>query len=555
SQAQTIAKISGYAEGCGAGTVEYLFDAVSGVFGFLEMNTRLQVEYAVTEQALGIDLVKCQIMQFDGRGDQIPFESALKRRILTKNHAIECRVYAEEPANDYRPSPGLISEIILPTFNGVRCDFGFSANDRIASMYDAMIGKIIAYGSNREEAIIRLERALQEIYIKGLHTNIKQLLAIVRHPEFIGGKYTNKLLDDFPELNVRPVKDGTAHKEERRGRYAIVLGSLAEYIRLMQEKGEDFIRSKSFAVSMEKRNDMVLPYKFTVVYNSVKYKVEVYPTSLEKYYVMVDGEYNGKVYLSSSNPRKGDFIFRYGSRSFRLRLDRRAKHLTVRLKDDTDKVNYHRLEVYPEGVKGSVDPVGMVRSPFQCTFVSLAKDPSDQSKNISIGMKVKKGDPLIIISSMKMETKIVAPVDGKIEYIVEDGQESRLILGNTSDGRVLGKSIQEAEVLVMVKPSQGETASEEEGEEKKFEKSYPTKWFVHEKDIENHLVKAPEQFMPLMLELLHAGLRGYVHRGTVLSEILSVLEKVDENRWKEVLSEKTELQLCGVVSHYYNILK
>ena len=554
SQAQTISKISGYADGCGAGTVEYLFDADSNTFGFLEMNTRLQVEYAVTEQSLGIDLVRWQIMQFDGRDNEINYDHALKNRVLTRNHAIECRVYAEEPASDYQPSPGLITEIILPTFNGVRCDFGFSANDRVASMYDAMIGKIIAYGSSREETIIRLERALQEVYIRGPHTNIKQLLAIVRHPEFISGKYTNKMIDDFPELNVREVKGGTEHKEERRGRYAIVLGTLAEYVRLAKEKGDDFIRDCSFEMSIENRDAMALAYRFTVIHEDVKYKVEIYPVSLEKYYVMVDGEYNGKVYLSSANPSRGDFIFRYGSRSYRLRLDRRARHITVRLKDGSDKVNYHRLKVTPEGVKGSVDPVGMVRSPFQCSFVSLAKDPADAAKTVRVGSQVKKGDALVIISSMKMETKIVAPVDGKVEYLLEDGDMSRLTLGKTSDGRVLGKSIQEAEVLFMIKPVKAESAQSGDVAEKVFTKHYPTKWFIHESDIEKYLIASPQTFMPLALELFSAGLRGFVQRPTLLPELLAILEKVEEDKWKEVLTPKTEEQLCGLVEYYYNVL-
>lgn len=553
SQAQTIAKISGYADGCGAGTVEYLFDAEGGSFGFLEMNTRLQVEYAVTEQALGIDLVKWQIKQFDGRESELNYDDVMKNRVLTKNHAIECRVYAEEPASDYQPSPGLITEVVLPTFNGVRCDFGFSANDRVASMYDAMIGKIIAYGSSREETIIRLERALQEIYIGGLHTNIKQLLAIVRHPEFIEGNYTNKLIDDFPELNVRPEKGGMEHKEERRGRYAIVLGTLTEYIRLAREKGKNFCRNRTFGTSIEGRDDMTLAWRFTVVYDEVKYRVEVYPVSMEKYYVMVDGEYNGKIYLSSANPSRGDYIFRYGSRAFRIRADRRAKHITLRLKDGSEKVNYHRLQVYPEGVKGSVDPVGMVRSPFQCSFVSLGKDSADAAKCVSVGATVKKGDPLIIISSMKMETKVVAPVDGKLEYILEDGDEKRLILGKTSDGRVLGKSIQEAEVLFIIKPSKAEEAGKE-GDIVQIAKNYPTNWFVHEDDIEKYFLAAPQKFMPLVLEILSGGLRGFVQRTTILSELLAILEKADENKWKEVLTSETERQLCGLVSYYYNVL-
>ena len=554
AQAQTISKISGYSDGCGAGTVEYLFDADTGKFGFLEMNTRLQVEYTVTEQSLGVDIVRWQILEFDGRTDEIPFDVALKNRLLTKNHAIECRVYAEEPGNDYRPSPGNISEIILPTFNGVRCDFGFATNDRVASMYDAMIGKIVAYGSDRQEAIIRLERALQEIYVKGLHTNVQQLLAIVRHPEFIKGNYTNKLLDIYPELHTTPVKGGYELKNERRGRSVIVIGTLAEYIRLVREKSEAFMSGRRYEVSMEMRQKLALPYKFNVHYKSIRYTVDIYQVAMDKYYVMVDGEYCGKVFLASGNPSKGDYIFRYGSRSYRLRVDRRPKHLSLRLKDGTNKFSYHRLEVIPEGVSGSADPLGMVRSPFQCTFVNLAKDSS--GKDLSNGMKVKKGDALLVISSMKMETKVIAPIDGTIEFIIEDGNQSKLILGTTSDGRILGKSIQESDVLFMIKPDKKESAADDDSlDQSQFKKAYPTSWFVSEGEIEKYFLKDPQKFMPLIAELLFGTFRGFIRREQFLKNILDLLEKVDEGKWREVLTPKTETRLCALISYYYNILR
>ncbi|MCL1912262.1 MAG: hypothetical protein FWG13_08655 [Leptospirales bacterium] len=452
AQAQIIAKISGYADGCGVGTVEYLFDRDTGSFGFLEVNTRLQVEYAVTEQSLGIDIVKWQIALFDGRVDEIPIEHALMSRLRPPMHAIECRVYAEDVINDYRPAPGLITEITLPTFNGVRCDFGFAAEDRIASMYDAMIGKIIAYGSTRDECIIRLERALQEVYIKGLHTNLKQLMAIIRHPEFIGGEYTNNMLDDFPELSFSQLENGARHKGDRRGRSTIVLGTLTEYIHTVRKKSGTFIQSLSLTGLSGKRGSSV-PYKFNAVYNEVKYEVAVYPVSLEKYYLFIDGQYNGKVYLTSSNINRGENIFRYGNGSYRLRVDRRTRYLSIKIKDRSNKVNYYRLSVFPKGLGVENDPVGMVRSPFQCTFVALADDSSEPSKKILPGASVKKGDFLMIISSMKMETKIFAPVDGNIQYLIEDGNLRRLVLGTTSDGRILGKSIEEGEVLLIVKPA------------------------------------------------------------------------------------------------------
>jgi acetyl/propionyl-CoA carboxylase alpha subunit len=123
--AENMAEISGYADAGGAGTVEFLFDAATEEFGLLEINSRLQVEYPVTDQSLSIDLAKWQILHFDGRESEIPYEQALRLRFAAKYHAIECRIYAEDPWSSYAPSPGVIQDLDLPTFNGIRCDFGF----------------------------------------------------------------------------------------------------------------------------------------------------------------------------------------------------------------------------------------------------------------------------------------------------------------------------------------------------------------------------------------------------------------------------------------------
>ena len=557
AQAQMIAKISGYVDGCGVGTVEYLLDPEKGSFGFLEVNTRLQVEYAVTEQSLGIDLVRWQIALFDGREDDIPIQEALRNRLRPPSHAIECRIYAEDPADDYRPAPGLITEISLPTFNGVRCDFGFAAEDRVASMYDALVGKLIAYGSTREECLIRLERALQEVYVKGLHTNLRQLMAIVRHPEFAGGNYTNNILEDFPELRVSHIhKKG--HSQERRGRSTIVLGTLTEYIQLVRKKSSTFINSLSFDLSGERRSAMSVPYTFNVVYNEENYGVTIYPVSLDKYYVLINGQYNGKVYLTSSNINRGEYIFRYGNGSYRLRVDKRTRYLVIKIKDRSNKVNYYRLAVSPEGIGEKKDPEGMIRTPFQCTFVSLADSKLDSSKKLAPGSVVKKGDALLVISSMKMETKISSPVDGTIEYLIEDGDLKRLVLGRTADGRILGKGIQEGDVLVVVKPDVIKDESpvhEKEQNVKRDRQLYPSDEIVYQDEVEHFFLKNPKKMMPFMLELLRAAMGGFICQPGFITELLDLFEKIDEKQWKDILTPKTEDKICSLITFYYNVLE
>jgi acetyl/propionyl-CoA carboxylase alpha subunit len=202
ADAENMAAISGYAVGGGAGTVEFLLDEATGEFGFLEINARLQVEYAVTDQSLRIDLAKWQILYFDGRESEIPHERALRQRFAEKDHAIECRIYAEDPWNNYSPSPGVIQDLDLATFNGIRCDFGFKKGDTVLPNYDPMIGKLLARARNRQ-CLLRLERALGKLYIRGITTNVDQLLKIVRHPKFRSGHYTNRLLDEEVELRSR----------------------------------------------------------------------------------------------------------------------------------------------------------------------------------------------------------------------------------------------------------------------------------------------------------------------------------------------------------------
>lgn len=559
AQAQIIAKISGYANGCGAGTVEYLFDPETDSFGFLEVNTRLQVEYAVTEQSLGIDLVKWQIALFDGREKEIPLDAALRSRLRPPAHAIECRVYAEDPADGYRPAPGLITEVDLPTFNGVRCDFGFAAQDRVASAYDALIGKVIAYGSTRDECIIRLERALQEIYVRGLHTNIKQLLAIVRHAEFRCGQYNNKILDEFPELCLPSVDDTDARENQLAVRSTVALGTLTEYIRLIRSKSNVFAQNLSLDASYRRHGAELLPYRFTVEYNRVVYDVSVYSVSLEKHYILMNGEFVGDVYLISSNISRGEYIFRFGNGSYRLRVDKRTKYFSFRIKDGANKVNYYRLSVSPAGEGSRADPLGMVRSPFQCTFVALGDDNEDPTKKIHPGSLVRKGDLLIVISSMKMETQIFAPTDGRIDYLIEDGNMSRLVLGTTIDGIIVGKGIQEGDVLAIVKPVDALRSLEKKFGGRETSVSEKNKEAISTDDsyavIEKMFLKDPKKFMPFMLESLHGGIGGLIQRPDYLSAMLHLLDKLDDAAWAEVLTPQIEVGLCNVISFYYDVLE
>jgi len=189
----------------GAGTLEFLLDQDKN-FYFLEMNTRLQVEHAVTERVVGIDLVKAQIEV--AAGGHLGWR---QRHIKPMGHAIECRIYAEDPENGFMPFPGKIEGLRLPEGLGVRNDCGVYEGSEVPIHYDPMIAKLIVWGENRLEAILRLRRALREYDVRGIKTNIPFHQWIVRHPRFMSGDFNTRFIDD--EYHVRGREELYPHKD------------------------------------------------------------------------------------------------------------------------------------------------------------------------------------------------------------------------------------------------------------------------------------------------------------------------------------------------------
>jgi acetyl-CoA carboxylase biotin carboxylase subunit len=164
----------------GAGTVEFLVDARRS-FYFLEMNTRLQVEHPVTEMVTGLDLVRMQIEVAQGER-LLPQEAVLRR-----GHAIEARIYAEDPARRFMPSPGKITYLRVPGGPGVRDDYGVYGGWVISPFYDPLISKLVAWAPTRDQAIARLVRALAEYTVHGITANVAFLTAVLEHPAFRAG--------------------------------------------------------------------------------------------------------------------------------------------------------------------------------------------------------------------------------------------------------------------------------------------------------------------------------------------------------------------------------
>jgi acetyl-CoA carboxylase biotin carboxylase subunit len=173
----------------GVGTVEFLVDKHRN-FYFMEMNTRIQVEHCVTEEVINYDLIKEQIMI--AAGDRLKGVN-----YTPVMHAIECRINAEDPYNDFRPSPGKITVLHQPGGHGVRVDSHAYAGYVIPPYYDSMIGKLIAVAQTRQEAIDTMSRALSEYVIEGVKTTIPFHLQLMKDPDFRSGNFTTKFLEGF----------------------------------------------------------------------------------------------------------------------------------------------------------------------------------------------------------------------------------------------------------------------------------------------------------------------------------------------------------------------
>jgi len=174
----------------GAGTVEFLLDT-SGSFYFLEMNTRLQVEHPVTEEVLGVDLVEAQIRT--AAGEPLSFQPD---QLTLRGHAMECRLYAEDPAAGFLPQAGRLLLLRLPEGPGVRVDGALRQGGEISDRYDPLLAKIITWGPDRRQALARMERALEDTVVLGIPTNRDFLLAVLRHDEFRGGRLSTQFVEE-----------------------------------------------------------------------------------------------------------------------------------------------------------------------------------------------------------------------------------------------------------------------------------------------------------------------------------------------------------------------
>ena len=207
SMAAAAVKLASDVKYEGAGTVEFIYDMDEKKYYFLEMNTRIQVEHPVTELITNNDLVSMQIkFAFDRKSKFLKQD-----KVSSYGHAIECRVYAEDPSKNFLPSPGKIQKMRFPPIpNGIRLDWGYDEQDEVSFHYDPMIGKIISHGLVREDAITKLIDFLGKIYIEGIKTNIPFLISLLKDRKFLNGKHNTKYIEN----NLNALLSITPHSDQ-----------------------------------------------------------------------------------------------------------------------------------------------------------------------------------------------------------------------------------------------------------------------------------------------------------------------------------------------------
>ncbi|PYI30354.1 hypothetical protein BP00DRAFT_416425 [Aspergillus indologenus CBS 114.80] len=398
AKARSAALAVGYE---GAGTVEFIFDNDSGEFFFMEMNTRLQVEHPVTEMVTGQDLVHWQIKIAEGA--PLPLtQDEVEAYMATSGHAIEARIYAENPDQGFIPDSGTLLHVRTPAATeDVRIDAGFVAGDEVSAHYDPMIAKLIVRGATREEAIRKLAAALEEYEIAGPITNIEFLKTICRSSDFISGDVETGYIDKhraelFPAKTIDP---------EVLAQVALAClqrdASLASRVQASFE-GSGIGFSPGYQAHQISFADLTPGAK-----DDSRHEVRIQQTGDSTYNVTVQGVvFEQVVSHDDSNSNIVTSFFPH------TRLD-----TTVIRDGDTiiafQKGTQYRLTIPPakwmEKALGMKDVKNSVLAPMPCKVLRV---------EVAAGDTVEKDQPLVVIESMKMETVIRSPHKGVIAKVV-----------------------------------------------------------------------------------------------------------------------------------------
>ncbi|OKL61392.1 hypothetical protein UA08_03837 [Talaromyces atroroseus] len=390
----------------GAGTVEFIFDNDTGRFYFMEMNTRLQVEHPVTEMVTGQDLVHWQILV--AQGASLPLtQEEIEANIAVRGHAIEARIYAENPDQGFIPDSGPLLHVRLPKESeDVRIDAGFIAGDEVSAHYDPMISKLIVRGSNREESLRNLAAALEEYEIAGPITNIEFLKAVCKSADFASGAVETGYIEKHRNelFAKKPAEDET-----------LAQVALAVFATHAAASGSTSRSTKSsltgsmlgFSPSFQQRQFSFTELLSDETANSTTHHVQVQQLGSDTFRVTVNGRTFERV--NSEMNSDTNLITSFFAHT---RLDTRV------IQDDDTITAFQRGKQYRfttgragwmEKALGIKDVANSVLAPMPCKILSV---------EVMEGQAVEKDQPLVVIESMKMETVIRSPHNGTITKIV-----------------------------------------------------------------------------------------------------------------------------------------
>ncbi len=402
-----IARAAGYIN---AGTLEFLLDT-DKQFYFLEMNTRLQVEHPVTELVTGIDLVRHQIQIAAGQ----PL-SLTQEKISARGHAIEMRLYAEDPGNNFLPSTGTVTCFVKPEGPGMRIDSGIESNDEITQFYDPMIAKLIVYGEDRTTAIERLQAALKQQAIFGVKTNAQLLLAIATHPAFQAGFTFTSFLEDYGLLGYEPTKEAkTDHEQGTSGQEslyrALIAAAISDVVRIKEDK------SLRNGQNLPNPWQMLGPWRMTGETRSTNYTLQG-----EKHQVAISPsqETSGTWYVQvDAQPAEPIFCLFGNNDLILLRLGTKQVHTYVHSSEGETQVIFdgrtYRFERrQPPGVDVTAHGGNIAHSQKALTAPMAGTIVKVQVRD---GEAVQHRQVLVILSAMKMEHSIIAPYEGRVRRV------------------------------------------------------------------------------------------------------------------------------------------
>jgi propionyl-CoA carboxylase alpha chain len=399
----------------GAGTVEFLYDAATDRFFFLEMNTRLQVEHPVTELVHGVDLVDLQLTVAEG----LPLDARAIGE--TYGHSIEARLYAEDPAADWQPQSGTLTLVDIPGVSaefdllnrpGIRLDSGFETGSEVSTHYDAMLAKVIAWAPTRTEAARRLADALSRARLHGVVTNRDLLVATLRHQTFLSGDVSTDFLALHPEVLARPTSDA-------RSVHVAAALALAEHDRALSTVQVGIPVAWRNVVSQPQRSRFLVDDEQVEVEwvggraGYVVEGVEVLEASANRVVLDVDGV---------QVPCDVQIVTPQGSRTREVYVDGPLLHVRM-------------LEVPRFVDPADVVAQGSLLAPMPGTVIGVP---------LEAGAPVAAGETVLVLEAMKMQHTISAPADGVLSEITVS----------------VGSQVAAGEVLAVVTPAGPEPENE-----------------------------------------------------------------------------------------------